>query len=121
MEQSIRDAMQRGEFDRLPGKGQPIHGLDAPRDELWWVKDKLRREDITTVPPSLAVRRDRDDLRAHLSSFTTERAVREAVEELNQRIRTVNRYGSPNGPPTSLMPQDVEEFVARWREATANG
>jgi Domain of unknown function (DUF1992) len=119
VEQSIQDAMGRGEFDRLPGTGKPIAGLDGPHDELWWVKDKLRREEIATVPPSLAVRRDRDELRAHLHTFTSERAVREAVEELNGRIRTLNRYGSASGPPTSLMPQDVDEYVARWREATA--
>ncbi len=110
--------MRRGEFDRLPGTGQPIAGLDGPHDELWWVKDKLRREQIATIPPSLAVRRDRDQLREHLHTFVSERAVREAVEELNERIRRLNRYGSPSGPPTSLMPQDVEEYVARWRDAT---
>lgn len=119
MEQSIQAAMRRGEFDQLPGKGQPIAGLDAAHDELWWVKDKLRREDISTVPESLSVRRDRDELRSHLHAFTTERTVREAVEELNERIRKLNRYGSSNGPPTSLMTQDVDEYIARWREATA--
>ena len=110
--------MARGEFDRLRGKGKPIDGLDGPHDELWWVKDKLRREELATLPPSLAVRRDRDDLLEALPTFGTERAVREAVEELNQRIRRLNRYGSPSGPPTSLMPQDVDAIVARWREVT---
>jgi hypothetical protein len=119
VERSIQEAIARGEFDRLSGAGEPIAGLDGPHDELWWVKDKLRREEIATLPPSLAVRRDRDDLRANLHTFRSERALREAVEELNERIRKVNRYGSPNGPPTTLMAQDVEEFVAAWRVATA--
>ena len=109
--------MARGEFDRLPGHGRPIEGLDAPHDELWWVKDKLRREQVSTVPPSLAVRRDRDVLLAHLAEFPSEQAVRDAVGELIDRIRTLNRYGSPSGPPTSLMPQDVDDIVARWRAA----
>jgi Domain of unknown function (DUF1992) len=116
VESSIREAMARGEFDRLSGAGEPIPGLDEPHDELWWVKDKLRREDVATVPPSLAVRRDRDQLIANLASFRTEAALRAAIDDLNQRIRTINRYGSPSGPPTSLMPQDAETIVARWNE-----
>ena len=110
--------MARGEFENLPGTGRPIAGLDEPHDELWWVKDKLRREDIATLPPSLAVRRDSDQLRDHLADFTSEASLRDALDDLNQRIRTINRYGSPSGPPTTLMPQDVEEYVARWRSLT---
>lgn len=117
VERSIVEGMARGEFDRLPGAGKPIEGLDGPHDELWWVKDKLRREELATLPPSLAVRRDRDQLLEALPTFRTEAAVRAAVEELNERIRRLNRYGSPSGPPTTLMAQDVDAIVARWRAA----
>ena len=117
VEQEIRAAITRGEFDGLSGSGEPIDGLDEPHDELWWVKDKLRREELAVLPPSLAVRRDRDQLIANVHTLRTEAAVRAAAEELNERIRKVNRYGS-SGPPTSLMPQDVDAIVARWREAT---
>jgi hypothetical protein len=109
--------MSRGEFAGLRGAGEPIAGLDEPHDELWWVKDKLRREDLVVLPPSLAVRRDRDQLLANLHTFRTEDAVRAAVAELNERIRKVNRYGS-SGPPTTLMTQDADDVVARW-QATA--
>jgi hypothetical protein len=115
IERSIREAVDRGEFADLPGAGQPIDALDGPRDELWWVKDKLRRESIQVVPPSLAVRRDREQLLASLATFQTEAELRAVVDDLNDRIRTLNRLGSPSGPPTSLMPQDVEDIVARWR------
>jgi hypothetical protein len=116
VEQEIQAAITRGEFDGLRGAGQPIDGLDEPHDELWWVKDKLRREDLLVLPPSLAVRRDRDQLLANLHTFRTEASVRAAVDELNERIRKVNRYGS-SGPPTTLMAQDVDDIVARWRGA----
>ena len=43
-EQKIQDAMQRGDFDDLPGKGKPIANLDEPWDDLWWVKRWLKRE-----------------------------------------------------------------------------
>ncbi len=59
IDRQIREAEERGEFDDLPGAGEPLPGLDKPFDELWWVKDKLRREGLTYMPPSLAVRRRR--------------------------------------------------------------
>ena len=35
VEQRIREAQERGEFDDLPGAGKPIPDIDAPHDELW--------------------------------------------------------------------------------------
>lgn len=46
----IRQAQAEGEFENLPGFGQPIPGIDEPYDELWWVKEKLKREQITQLP-----------------------------------------------------------------------
>ena len=34
VEQQIRAGMARGEFDQLPGKGQPIAGLDSAADTV---------------------------------------------------------------------------------------
>lgn len=44
MERQIREAMERGEFERLPGAGKPIEGLDRPYDPAWWTRSWLRRE-----------------------------------------------------------------------------
>ena len=52
VERQIREAAERGEFDNLPGAGKPIADLDKPHDELWWVKDKLRREQLSYLPPT---------------------------------------------------------------------
>ncbi|MBV9195450.1 MAG: DUF1992 domain-containing protein [Solirubrobacterales bacterium] len=43
IERQIRRAGERGEFDQLPGAGRPLPDLDRPHDEMWWVKQKLRR------------------------------------------------------------------------------
>jgi hypothetical protein len=45
----IRSAIERGEFDRLPGLGRPLH-FDAAADPDWWIRRKLREEDLTTWP-----------------------------------------------------------------------
>lgn len=115
-ERLIREGIERGDFDDLPGKGQPIAGLDGPRDELWWVREKLRREELEALPPSLALRRDREQLLANLARFDDEALLRAVTEELNQRIRQLNRYGAP-GPPSTVMVLDVDDVVSRWRTA----
>jgi hypothetical protein len=35
IDKQIREAEERGEFEDLPGAGQPIPDLDKPFDELW--------------------------------------------------------------------------------------
>lgn len=39
----IRGAMESGEFDDLPGQGQPIPGAGTVDDEMWWVRSWLER------------------------------------------------------------------------------
>ena len=46
VEQRIREAQARGEFDDLPGAGKPIPDLDHADDELTWVRKWMRREGI---------------------------------------------------------------------------
>jgi len=44
VERQIRQAMERGAFDDLPGAGKPIPGAGQPDDPLWWVKEWVERE-----------------------------------------------------------------------------
>ncbi|MFV0307840.1 MAG: DUF1992 domain-containing protein [Desertimonas sp.] len=113
-ERLIREGVERGEFDDLAGHGHPLRGIDGPRDELWWVRDKLRREALAALPLGLQLRRERADLLARLTDFAREEELREAIEELNGRIRHLNRYGA-SGPPSTVMVLDAEETVERWR------
>lgn len=43
-ENRIRQAMEEGQFDNLPGLHQPIPDLDLPYDPDWWIKQWVRRE-----------------------------------------------------------------------------
>ena len=42
----IRAAIQAGEFDSLPGFGQPSAIIDEPYDPHWWIRRKLQREQL---------------------------------------------------------------------------
>jgi hypothetical protein len=39
----IREAMEAGNFDDLPGTGKPIPGAGTVDDDLWWVRDWVSR------------------------------------------------------------------------------
>lgn len=43
----IRQAMEEGQFDNLPGLGQPIPDIDEPYDPMWWVKKWMKRENLS--------------------------------------------------------------------------
>jgi hypothetical protein len=114
----IREARERGEFDNLPGEGKPLDDLGTHHDEMWWVRKKLQSEGISYLPPTLALRKDREETLERVGAARTERKVRELLEELNDRIRHINR-SSISGPPSTVMPVDVEEIVLVWRERRA--
>src|ERR1700753_2779456 len=55
----IQQAMERGEFDDLPGAGKPLGDLGSPYDRDWWLKKLIEREQITGVlPPALQLRKE---------------------------------------------------------------
>ncbi len=114
-ERLIREAQEEGEFDRLPrGKRLPLTG--GPLPESWWVKEKLRREKLSDLPESIAILHEAERALAEVAREADERVVRERLEALNARIRTLNATHVA-GPPTTLAPLDVERVVARWRAA----
>ena len=39
----IREAMESGDFDDLPGTGKPIPGAGGIDDANWWVREWIRR------------------------------------------------------------------------------
>jgi len=62
VERQIRLAVERGEFSDLPGRGEPIDGLEDTYDPLWWVKRWAEREGVTAgeMAALLAGRKRRD-------------------------------------------------------------
>lgn len=115
VDRQIREAEERGAFDDLPGKGKPIPGVDRPYDEMWWINEKLKRENISVLPPTLVLRRAAEDALAEAGNAKTETEARRIIEEINDKIRAAIRLPPP-GPPLNLIPYDVESVVREWRE-----
>jgi hypothetical protein len=112
----IKQAMERGDFDDLPGAGKPIKNLGTQHDPDWWVKQLIEREKITGIlPPALQLRKDDAELDTKLDRHTAESEVRRELEEFNARVMRA-RYTPADGPPLVTMPRDVEAEVEAWRE-----
>ena len=116
IERQLREAAERGEFDNLSGTGKPLPDHGQEYDEDWWIKDFLRREGATAgvVPPTLALRRETEDLEEKVDRLRTEHEVRDYVADLNERLHKAT-VGLMDGPPVVLPPFDSDAVVASWQ------
>lgn len=119
-ERKIEEGRRAGLFDGLDGEGKPIDGLDAPHDEEWWIKAKLRREEIDYLPPTIAIRGERDAAVAAALDARDDVEARRLVEEINERIRYVNSH-AVSGPPSTVWVVDVESILERRRVERPGG
>jgi Domain of unknown function (DUF1992). len=101
VEQKIQEAMDRGDFDNLPGLGKPIADLALPYDELWWVRKKLRDEQLSVLPPALVLLKELDEAKERIAAASTEEEVRRLVAAINDRIIYVNSHTISAPHPTS--------------------
>jgi hypothetical protein len=113
----VQQAIERGDFDDLPGAGKPIQ-LDDTHDPNWWVKKLIERENVAIVPVSVALRREDAELDDRLDRLQTEADVRRELKDFNERVIAA-RYRLPEGPPLITMPRDVDDTVAAWAERRA--
>lgn len=120
IDSQIRTAQERGDFDNLPGAGKPLPQRWSPDDELWWVKDYVRREGLPTetlLPTSLRLAREIERLPDRVRTLGSERVVREVVAELNRQV--VDYLRLPSGPYAPVRTVDPEELVRGWQAARA--
>ena len=116
VEQQLRVAMERGDFDNLPGAGKPIEDLGSEHDPDWWLKKLIERERITGVlPEALQLRKDDLELEALLDRQPNETHVRRELESFNARVVRA-RMQLLGGPPVITPTRAVEADVAAWRE-----
>ncbi|MFI6803705.1 DUF1992 domain-containing protein [Streptomyces luteogriseus] len=120
VDKQIRDAETRGEFERLPGVGEPLPPeIESTYDELWWIKRKMAREGFSVLPPALALRKEAEDALEAALAAPSERIVRKIIAEINDKVREM-MFKPPPGPPLGKKPYDVEDVVRQWRERRAD-
>lgn len=115
IDQQIREAQERGEFDDLPGAGKPLPGAGETLPDDWWLRDLVKRESLgAAIPATLLLRRDVEDVLDTAARKTTEQAVRAHVAELNARVIRAHR-GELAGPAVALALLDADDVVRRWK------
>jgi len=110
----IATAQQNGEFNNLEGAGKPLQNLDGPRDEMWWIKEKMANENLDMTPATLRIRQKTEKWLATFYLLYSEAEVRLQANKLNDTIVKVNN--TDLGP---LLPQnllDVEVLCKKWRQ-----
>ena len=118
LDRQIRAAEERGEFDDLPGKGKPLASESAPYRADWWVNQVIEREKAGAyaIPPALALRKIADELLAGAVGFESERVVRAAVEDYNERADVARKL--PQEGRAVILPRlDADAIVEYWRAA----
>ena len=116
IEAQIRVAKEQGAFDNLPGAGKPLPNIGDEYDPDWWVKQLVKREEVSVLPPSLELLRKVEKELAEIEKLDDEATVRRRVDALNAEIAKVNRTVM-EGPPTRLGTLNVDKVVERWRRA----
>jgi hypothetical protein len=112
-ELQIQRAIERGDFDNLPGAGKPLPPMNDDPD--WWLKNLIAREQITGVlPEALLLRQVDANLADDLDRLPSEKRVREEVESFNKRVVEARRQ-LLGGPPVVTPTRDVEAEIEAWR------
>src|SRR3954451_11649387 len=118
VEQQVRRAEAEGAFEKLPGAGKPIPDLDRTHDDMAWIADYLRRENVDVadvLPPALRLPKEGDTIHRRLRELRSEARARQVVEDLNQRIDEAYARPQLSGPPLRVKKVRVEETMERWR------
>lgn len=115
-ENRMREAIDRGDFENLPGAGKPLPGVDGRRDLDWWLRRRMETEQVRGAgPPALALRVEDAEMDARLDALDREASVRAVLESFNARVVEARRQ-LLGGPPVVTETRDVEAEVAAWRQ-----
>ncbi len=103
-EQRIQEAMAKGEFDNLAGKGLPL-----TQEDLSGVPEELRMaykvlKNAGYVPPEVELRREIMGLRDLLPNLEEDREKRQRLKELNFKLLKLNML--------RRRPFNLEDFPA---------
>jgi len=110
-EERIQEAIRKGEFDHLPGKGKPL-----PRDELEWVPEELRMayrilKNSGHLPEEVLIRREIAEVTQLLAEVEDHSP---ASRRLRRRLRfLIERLGELGNRPLWLEELYYRKLVAK--------
>jgi hypothetical protein len=93
VEQRIKEAMDKGEFDNLPGKGKPLPLEDDSHvpEDLRLAYKLLRNADC--LPPELLEKKEILQMEDMLAAIPDEKARYKLIKKINFKIMKLNVMG----------------------------
>jgi hypothetical protein len=117
-EERIRDAIKRGEFDNLPGRGKPLNLEDDRHipDDLRLAYKVLKNADC--LPPELELKKEIRKAEELLSSMADEGEKYRQLQKLNFLIMKLNemRKGSVKWEEKQLYYEKIVDKVGSRKE-----
>lgn len=107
IERQIQDAIERGDFEHLPGAGKPLDTSD--HGPGWWTRRFLTR--IRAADRAAEVARQIDQELGRLWVLSDEATVRNRLAQLNTRLSEANN-GLAEEERVDLL--DPNQVVATW-------
>ena len=119
LESALEEAMRRGDFDDLPGAGEPLD-LPDTHDPDWWITQRLADGDVdrdALLPVVMLLRREFDRREDTFAAMTSAQEVREYAQDYTRRVHQDRR----DHPLQAMMAPDMdpETAVRRWRQVRA--
>ena len=115
VEERIREAQERGDFENLPGKGKPLTMEDDSNvaEDLRLAYKILRNADC--LPPELELRREIRRMEDMLGCITDEREKYLQIKRINYKIMQLNMMGrrSPLFEETQIYHKKLVERLGR--------
>lgn len=92
-EQRIKEALERGEFDNLPGRGAPLNLEDDSRvpEDLRLAYKILKNADC--LPPELELKKEIVQMEDMLESIPDEKEKYRHIKKMNYKIMKLNMMG----------------------------
>jgi len=93
VEQRIREALERGEFDNLPGQGEPLNLEDDSNvpEDLRLAYRILKNADC--LPPELELKKEIRQMEDLLENIPDEREKYRQIKKINYKIMQLNMMG----------------------------
>ena len=117
-EERIREAIQRGEFENIPGSGKPLEFEDDRHvpDDLRLAYKLLKNADC--LPPELELKKEIRTAEELLSSLKDEGEKYRQIKKINYRIMKLNtmRQGSVRWEEKQLYYEKMVQKVGTGKE-----
>lgn len=93
IEQRIKEANERGEFDDLPGQGEPLHLVDDSNvpEDLRLAYKVLKNADC--LPPELEAKKEIRQMEDLLDNIPDEKEKYKLIKKINYQIMKLNVSG----------------------------